>query len=245
MESIEDKYGIIYIGNKHYYIEDLTKRDYTLENCLPLYLNIEGEEFNETTWINLLPALAEYLIEEFGPTQKELCDFSLEWSKAKIFSEDKKINSVLLSNGLYLNCNHTAQHSCWVVQDLVKYFDISLLNCKLIIRRNPKAEKKEVKDYFKNKHKEEFKSYVLFELGKDEKYYDSCIKALDSSEKLFNKLFPTFESLYYFDDYTYFCNYKVKFLDHLKNKTSIDSKTIEAYKKRFDIYGNFLKEMYQ
>ena len=65
MSSIEEKYGIIYLGNKHYYIEDLSKRDYSLENCLPLYLKIEGEEIYESTWINLLPAVAEYLIDEF------------------------------------------------------------------------------------------------------------------------------------------------------------------------------------
>lgn len=40
MESIENKYGIIYFGNQHYYNEDLSKRDYNLENCTPFYFQI-------------------------------------------------------------------------------------------------------------------------------------------------------------------------------------------------------------
>jgi len=244
MTNIEEKYKIIYLNGRHYYIEDLSKRDYNLENCLPFYLKIEEEEFFETAWIRLLPIVTEYLIDEFDISKEELINFKTKWSKANIFNDEERVNNVLLKNGLYMNCNHTSLHSCWLLQDLLKYLDISILNCRLIIRRNPSAESEEVKTYFKNKHKEEFKYYIINKLNKDSIYYDKCITGIDNTEELFKKLFPTFESFYYFEDYSYYYNYKKKFIEYLYKKIA-DSKKISIYKKILEIYGDYIKLVYK
>ena len=245
MESIESKYGIIYFGNQHYYNEDLSRRDYNLENCTPVYFRIGNDEFAETGWINLLPKVANYLIEEYDISKESLMNFKLEWSKAQVFIEKKKVNCIELTNGLHMNCNHTSLHSCWVLQDLMKFCGIHSLSCKLIIKRNPCAEHDEVKEYYKEKHKNEFRSYVLYHLNKDLKYYDSCIKALDSTEKSFKKLFPTFESLYYFDSYTYYASYVNKYIYHLEQVLRLENKKLDQYKKVFKVYSDFLRKEYK
>lgn len=245
MPNIEEKYKIIYLNGRHYYIEDLSKRDYNLENCLPYYLRIEEEEFFESAWIHLLPIVTNYLIDEFDITKEELLNFKTQWTKSKIFNEEEKINNIKLKNGLFMNCNHTALHSCWLLQDLLKYLDISMLNCRFIIRRNPSAENSEVKKYFKEKHKNEFKYYIINKLNKDTVYYDKCIKGIDNTEVIFKKIFPTFESFYYFEDYSYYYNYKKKFIEYLEKNNIADPKIISVYSKILNIYGDYIKAMYK
>ena len=122
--SIEDKHRIVYISNRHYYDIDLTIHNFDLENSTPLYLNVEGFEIYENAWTNLLFEIIQYLIDEFEFSKEELLDFKLEWSNAKLFTEKTRTNYRALSNGLYVNCNHTALHSCWVIQDFINFCGI-------------------------------------------------------------------------------------------------------------------------
>ena len=150
-QTIEEKYGIVYFGSQHYYIEDLTKRDYVLENCTPYYFKIGYDEFIVSVWGDLIQRVANYLIEEYPKTLEELKQFSYKWGKQKLFLDAPKLASHFpLKNGLYINCNHTALHSCWTIQDMLDFFGVDIKECKLIIRRNPVAEVKEVKDYYIN-----------------------------------------------------------------------------------------------
>ena len=70
-KSIEDKYGIVYLGMQRYYKEDLTKRDFNLEHCTPNYFKIGYDEFIESSWGHLLQQVADYLIEEYDKTDDE------------------------------------------------------------------------------------------------------------------------------------------------------------------------------
>ena len=242
--TIEEKYKIIYVGNKHYYVEDLRERSFYLENTSPLYLRLENHEIYETSWGALVLETVKYLIDEFEFSNEELLDFKFDWSKTSLFSNIKKANHRLLPNGLYLNLNHTALHACWTIQDFIKFCGISTLNCKLIINRRPVSEEQEVKDYFKQRHKEEFKSYVLYSRKETLKHYDIYIKLIDLTEKRFKKLFPTFESLYYFDEYIIFNNYKLGLIDQLKKDGLISRDNMRKIENALDCYRDYLKLNY-
>lgn len=243
--TLEEKYGIIYVGNKHYYKMDLSTHAFDLENSTPLYLKIEGYELYENAWTNLVYEVVKYIVEEFEYSQEELLKYELEWSKAKLFTINPKANYKRLLNGLYVNCNHTALHSCWVIQDFIKFSGIALFDCMLIVQKKACSEIEEVKKYYKQKHKDEFKSYVLYSLEKDLKYYEQCIKLLDATEVSFKKEYPTFESVYYFEEYVIYNNYKITYVNYLKNKTNINSNTVNAITKSLNIYGDFLKKYYK
>ncbi len=46
--------NVVFEGKRRYYIEDLTERDYTLENTTPYQLEILGHAIEEHSWGNLL-----------------------------------------------------------------------------------------------------------------------------------------------------------------------------------------------
>lgn len=238
--SIEDKYGIVYLGNQRYYKEDLTKRDFYLEHCTPAYFKIGHDEFVESSWGHLLQKVADYLIEEYDKTKEELLEFSVDWSKQKIFLVQKKAAYLELKNGMFINTNHTAVHCCWILQDLLKFFNVDLKECELIIKRKPIAEATEVKDYYNAAVKEMFKEYVINKLKKTEEFYDKCITVLDKIDVLFKREFKTFESIYLIDNPALFSNYKSRFIHYLMNLGYYDLKTFEAIEKRLDYYAKFV-----
>lgn len=53
---------IVFEGKKRYYVEDLTKRDFILENTTPHLLKIDDFDFNENTWVEMIRSLTLYLI---------------------------------------------------------------------------------------------------------------------------------------------------------------------------------------
>ena len=237
------KYGIIYVGNQHYYKEDLSKRDYLLENTTPYYFKIGFDEFLDTSWLRLIENVTNYLISEYDPSKEELIAFSLEWSNKFVFSENKETtNSVQLENGLFLNCNYTALHSCWFLQDILRFFKVDVKDTELIIKRQPCVEKKEVRQFYINFHKEQFKKYIIKDLGKDEELFEKIVAGIDKIDPIFKEHYPTWVSLYLFDNVQYFYNYKKDFFEVLDKKTSLPEKTIEAIKKRINIYYDFMKK---
>lgn len=244
--NIEEKYNIVYFGKRRYYIEDLSIRDYSLENTTPYYFSIGFDEFVETAWVQMLAVVTNYLIEEYQPKNEELLNFNLSWSKAKLFSETNKgVNKVKLNCGLFLNVNHTALHSCWVLQEILNYFNVDISKCKLIIHRNPIAEPDEVKTYIKKRVKDAFKVYVKQELLKDEAYYLKIVNGLDKIDYLFKKHFKTFESIYLIDNPLVFSNYKSSFIGIINSIVTLDSKIKIGIKKRLDVYNRFVNRYYQ
>ena len=63
-------------------------------------------------------------------------------------------NTVFFSNAifdnLYINTNHTAVHSVWLIQDLLDFYCVDKENVTLLIKRPPSIEPQEVKDYITN-----------------------------------------------------------------------------------------------
>ncbi len=126
IESIEEYKSDIYdslllFGRKRYYIESLNERDYFLENATPYQIKIEDTVLEDGKWISMLSKIANCLFEKFPECIASATSFKCEWTKSAIFTTAPKINHKELECGLYLNCNHTALHSCWLIQDMLDY----------------------------------------------------------------------------------------------------------------------------
>jgi len=233
MTDLLKKYNFYIDNGKHCYIENLTIRDINLECTTPISISILNHKIENGSWSTISVLLCEYLFGLF-PNKKDLAVlFKTTWSKKEIFTFNKKVNYKLLSNGLYLCCNNDAIHACWLIQDIIKFFDISIDNVTLIIHRPPHSEPTEVKNYFKNKHTELFKKLLFKIYGI---HSERALKIIDNinylSDKLLKLISKSYDDFFLFEDKQTFLIYKNKLIDYAKNKWDQTTKTfsqIERY----------------
>ena len=114
--------NVVFEGKRRYYIEDLSVRDYTLENTTPYQLQLFDTVIEETSWGELLRKVSLFLLERFPEYMDTITDFRCQWTKQVMYSREKKTNYKVLTEELFINVNHTALHSCWFLQDLLDYF---------------------------------------------------------------------------------------------------------------------------
>ena len=170
----------------------------------------------------MLVEIATLLLKNVTKSTEDLISFRTEWSKNQIFAVEKKTNHKPLNDNLYLNCNHTAQHSCWLIQDLLKFFEVDLASVTLIIHRSPKAEPKEVKTLIKSEYQNHFKKHLCNEKGISEEQADIIIKLIDEDlNKILSKITPSYNDFFLFDDNAYFYNYCKKVKDYIEPRMSL------------------------
>ncbi len=168
--------NVVFDGKRRYYIEDLTERDYSLENTTPYQLDILGRAIEEHSWGNLLCRTTELLLDLFPEYREKLLEFKCPWTKAQMFSLEEKTNYKPINGGFYINCNHTALHSCWFLQDLLDYFKIDKSSVSFLIHRPSSAEPKKVKDYVEQRFKRNFADYIKIHYQKDAEYTQSTVR---------------------------------------------------------------------
>lgn len=54
--------NVVFEGKRRYYIEDLTQRDYSLENTTPYQLEIHGHVIDEHAWGAMLCKVSDLLL---------------------------------------------------------------------------------------------------------------------------------------------------------------------------------------
>lgn len=143
---------------------------------------------------------------------------------------------------MYVNCNHTALHSCWLIQDFLDFYGIDKSKAYLLIHRTPSAEPESARKYFVSKFKEEFALYLSVSQGKSK---DSVEKIIFNIEKYMDpiqaKLSRSYDSLMLFEDSTSFANYAIKFIEHIDSDLRMSEKTRSIMKR----YVGYLKEFYK
>lgn len=214
--------GLVFDGLKRYYVEDLTKRNFTLENTTPHEITIFGNTVVEHSWGIMLVKVVDLLIENQPKSKEDLLNFRVTWTKTAMFSESKKTNHRILKNGLYLNCNHTAQHSCWLIQDILDFFGLDKSDVYFLIHRSPKAEPKSVRELLKTETKENFKKYLCEVCSKTEDEAEQLINILDGDlNKVLSKISPSYNDFFLFDEYPYAYNYYKKTKEYLEARMQL------------------------
>lgn len=173
------KKDIVFEGKRRYYVEDLTQRDYFLENTTPYKLKYKDYCIAESSWGELLRSLSYLLISLDPEIGADIQSFRTPWSKQQMFTTEMKTNYKQIDDGLFINCNHTALHACWFVQDLLDFFKIDKKEVKLLIHRPPSAESNEIKAVLEDNFKFEFIEFLKYGYEKDDEYSQGVIAKID------------------------------------------------------------------
>lgn len=220
METIEDKYHIFYIDKRRYYAEDLTIRNFYVENATPFRFCWKELQWNDRAWKNLIYNVALKFFDLIPKTQNEYLALKNDWGNQKVFSETKLKNHSEF-HGIYINLNHTAVHSLWTLQLLLDFFGIDRRECFLLLSRHGNAEPKEARDYFRAKTLEGFRTYLCKTLLFSPEKSQKIIVSLLSINNYMPFISKSYSDLFLFDSGTTFLQYKQKVLQYLKFKKKL------------------------
>lgn len=242
LQLLFEKYCVKLQRRRRYYKEDLTTRDYTLAHTTPYCMMFRDFCSNKHSWGDLLIDLTNYLCSKSIKSLNELIYFHTEWTKQDIFLVEKRTNHKLLHNGLFLNCNHSALHACWLIQDLLNFFCINTNEVEFYIHRAVTNEPRELRVLLENEFKKEFKEFLMV---KHDKTDELAEKIINNIEKVMNprlsKISSTYSNFFMFDDYIMYLNYAGKFEKIIDGDLRIVYKNKQIIKR----YLCYLREFYK
>ena len=170
-------------------------------------------------------------------------DFRCQLSKTQMFALEQKTNYKPIKNGLFINCNHTALHACWFLQDLLDYFLIDKSTVSFLIRRPSGAEPKKVKEYVESRFKRNFTEYLIARHRKTNEYANKVIHTL---EKYLNpmllKISKSYTNLFLFDDNQILYNYIKKLRETIDCSLKFDANAKKILNKYLDYLVQYYKE---
>ena len=235
--------NVVFQGKRRYYIEDLTQRDYSLENTTPYQLEIMGRVIEEHSWGLLLCRTAELLLELFPTVKNKIFDFRCPWSKAAMFTPEQKTNYKMVVDGVYVNCNHTALHSCWFLQDMLDFFEIDKSTVGLLIHRPSSAEPKNVKECIEKRAKKDFAHYICTYYDKTEDYATKTINNIDKYlNPMLKSISKSYTNFFLFDDNATMANYVKKVREKIASDMHFEVKAKKVLNKYLDYLIGFYKE---
>lgn len=235
--------NVVFEGKRRYYIEDLTERDYSLENTTPYQLEIFDHAIEEHSWGHLLCKTAELLLDLFPEYNDKIISFRCPWSKAQMFSFEARTNFKLLKSGIYINCNHTALHACWFLQDLLDFFGIDKSTVSFLIHRPSSAEPKKVKDYVEKRFKRNFAEFIKSEYGKPDEYAEKVIRMIEKYlNPMLAKISKSYTNLFLFDDNATLYNYIKKIREQINSSLQFNDKGKYALNKYLDLLVKYYKK---
>lgn len=171
------------------------------------------------------------IIERIGPNQQ--------------FFHVKRELFAGISNGLFVNVNHTAVHSVWLIQDLLDLYKINKKDCSLVIKRPPFCEPKEITDYVEEQMKSGF---VLF-LKDEKKIAQERALKIANNIKVLNKylakMSKAYNNFYLFDNLQYLSNYKAKFFKDISKYASFNDKQIKLCHEYLDYLTEYYYTVYR
>lgn len=234
--------NVVFEGKRRYYVENLSERDYTLENTTPYQLEVLNTVIAENAWGLLLCKVVDLLLSKYPKYMDSITSFSCPWTKAIMFSKEIKTNYKPLSGGLFINCNHTALHSCWFLQDILDYFGIDKSKVTFLIHRPCSAEPKRVTEYIEKRFKRGFIDYIVMSYQKSEEYGEKVVKNIEKHlNPILRKVSKSYTNLFLFDDNATLANYVKKIREIVNLSVRYDEKS----KRILNKYLNYLSEYYK
>ena len=234
--------SVVFDGSKRYYLEDLTKRDYFLENTTPFQLFLCNHIIEEHSWGSLLAETVKLLLVLY-PNVKNLLSFQSSWSKAAMFVDEPKKNYRELNDELYINCNHTAVHSCWFLQDILDFYKIEKNDVVFLIHRPAGAEPQNIRNHIESYIKEDFQSYLIHNIGKTQ---EQAIKIINIIIKYLNPILSSisksYNNFFLFDDNTILASYSYKVKEKISQNIKFDDKSKKILNKCIDYLNAYYKK---
>lgn len=244
-----DEGKVFWCSGRRIYKADLNTRQYDYGYSVPYQLNmlVDGTIYNikESSWSNLLLKVFNFLQSNKPIIKEDILSFELDWSKTELFTAFKdKANSKKTDFGVYMYCGFSSVHSCWVIKELLDFYDIR--NASLFIFRSPFSEPFDVASYLTNCRKEEFRLFLFESMGFEESKANRVVNAIDSFNVLLTRLNYSYNNFYLIDDVNTYSNYKCKFLQGVQS-TGWGEKEKEyasVYMSYFSKYHRYMRWMY-
>lgn len=236
--SLYDKYNIVLTNNERFYVESLTERNFVLDGATPIYLMVGDTYLSERSWIGLIPKIAIHFQKLNPKSPEELLEYRTPWSKTQIFTYEKKTNYSPVFDSMYINTNHTSVHSMWLIQDLIKFYNIDPNECTMLIKKPPLIEPKEVIDHVLEYVRGHFIDF-LREKKLDKETIERVTKGMDFINKIQAKLNKNYYNFYLLDNPYNVANHKSRFLKDYKKAIDWDEKQLSIAKKYLDLYTDF------
>jgi hypothetical protein len=217
--------NVVFFGKRRYYVEDLSKRDFHLENTTPYQIKILDNLIIETSWTNLVCKVAQLLLTLYPEMETNIFDFRCDWTKAKMFSTEQKTNYKKVKDNLFVNCNHTALHSCWLIQDLLNYFKIDTTQVYCLIHRPCSMEPQKTREYIEKRFIGGFKDFIIIQLNKDDAYAEKVISFFYKClNPMLARISRSYTNFFLFDDMATLYNYLKKVRDAVDAHPNSDKK---------------------
>ncbi len=242
LDALADKYGLIFEGSSRLYVEDLSQRDFNLEHTTPRRFSIHDMEFEETSWGELIRLLTMYLFEIHPELKSDAVSFRTDWSKQSIFTRASKTNAKQIDDDLWINCNNTALHSCWLIQDLLDFFGEDKTKVRLIIHRPPSSEPPEIKEAIRKQTISSFKDYLIISKDKTEESADKIVaNILNYLNPMLAAYSNSYNDFFLFDSKLILYNYSVD----VRKKIGLNNHFSEKGRATLNRYLDYLVEFYK
>ena len=229
-------------GSQRLYLEDLSERNFSLESTTPYKIEIGEHVIEEGSWGDLLCKVVQTLLIDCPDKRDGIYDFRVHWTKTAIFFKEKKTNSKCLSEELWLNCNHTALHSCWLLQEILDYFGCDKSNIKFLIHRPCSVEPKDVRIFVKERFVRGFLYYLITQRGRDSEQAQKVVKLI---EKYLNPILisisKSYTDFFLFDSNVVLSSYVKKVRTNIESSLKYNDKE----KKVLIKYLNYLYDYYR
>ena len=234
--------GVIFSGFKRYYKENLTERDYRLESTTPYQIVIGTTVLEDGAWGDMICKVVSYLLDQYPERRADIESFRCPWTKTAMFSTTKKTNFKYLDADLYVNCNHTALHSCWFIQDIMDYIGIEKSEVKMLIHRPCIAEPQELKQHIEREFKRGFKKYIIVQYEKPDDYAEKVIKNIEKYlNPMLDNISKSYPNFFLFDDVTIASGYIKKVKEIIEGNLKYDDKTKKVLYKYLKYLLNYYK----
>lgn len=234
--------NVVFEGMKRYYVEDLSERDYTLEYTAPYKITIDGDVIEEHAWGDLLCSVTVFLLEKKKQNVESLLEFKTDWTKKRIFSTQERTNCKKICGGVYLNCNHTALHSCWLLQDILDWFGVNKGATYFLIHRAPAAEPKDIRKYIENYVESKFLQYLMDDCNmSDTEGSQIVLNFKNVLNPILSGISKSYYSFFLFDDRGYLSNFIKKVNTKIENnvRSEIEKDHLKA---SCELLANFYKK---
>ena len=234
--------GVIFCNFKRFYLVDMSQRGYDYEGSTPQVLSFDDFFSDEHSWVRLIELLARYIVSRIGGDTKRMIEFRVDWSSASIFKEHPATNPREVIPGLFVNCNHTAVHSIWLIKDLLLWFRGSIDDATLLIHRPPASEPTDLQEVYSSAYKTGFKRFLIQKEGKTDIAAEKVISNIEKMNKYLPEISKVYTNWFLICDLQTFSNLKSHFTPHMRSHYfTMPEKNFELFERYITYMGSYLK----
>ena len=233
------KYGFYLDGLERVYKLDLDASYHNLEFTTPVKLIINGYKIEDNAWSNLILKLNLY-IHSVKP-YINLLDFEPSWGDCNPFSK-RQISPIWskIDDNLYCYRSFDSDHSYRFIVEILDYCGFDMDDSYILVHRSPRAEPKEVVDYFSKQIKTKFKEYLQDNYQYDDNRCEKIIRNIDGPmNKILSDMSQSYNDWFSFTNMPRLSSFASKYSRYIYEKTTLKDNAIKQILRYLEMIKNF------